>query len=55
MESYNAIKLQTEAEESYTVMICEMDGVSIEYYQPEFATYEDIAGAVERLIVNLEE
>ena len=55
MESYNAIKMQTEAEESYTVMICEMDGVSIEYYQPEFATYEDIAGAVERLIVNLEE
>lgn len=55
MESYNAIKTQTEAEDSYTVMICEKDGVSISYYQPEFATYEDIAGAIERLILNLEE
>ena len=55
MESYNAIKTQTQSEDSYTVMICEKDGVSISYYQPEFATYEDIAGAIGRLIVNLEE
>ena len=55
IESYNAIKLNTTQENSFCVMICEKDGVSIDYYQPEFATYEDIAGAIERLILNLEE
>lgn len=55
IESYNAIKLKTTQENSYCVMICEMDGVSIEYYQPEFATYEDIAGSINRLIDKLEE
>lgn len=50
MESYNAIKQQSEQEETYTTMICEKDGISIEYYQPEFATSENIANSVERLI-----
>lgn len=55
MESYNAIKTETEAKDTYTVMICEKDGVSIEYYQPEFATYENITESVNRLIAKVEE
>ena len=55
IESYNAIKLNTTQENSYCVMICEKDGVSIDYYQPEFATYEDIAGSINRLIDKLKE
>ena len=55
IESYNAIKLNTTQENSYCVMICEKDGVSIDYYQPEFATYEDIASSINRLIDKLKE
>lgn len=54
MESYNAIKMETEQEETYTTMICEKDGVSIEYYRPEFATYEDIASSIDRLVNNIQ-
>lgn len=54
MESYNAIKAtMPEEEQYYTVMICDKDGMSIEYYRPEFATYEDIAGSINRLIDNI--
>lgn len=53
MESYNAIKATMESEEYYTVMVCDKDGLSIEYYQPEFATYEDIAGAISRLTAKI--
>lgn len=57
IESFNAIKTQQKENDYYCVMICEKDGVSISYYQPEFATYEDISGAIERLIekINTEE
>lgn len=52
IESYSAIKskVSTDEEPFFLVMITEKDGVSIEYYQPEFATYEDIAGSIDRLI-----
>lgn len=57
IESFNAIKIQQNKEGYYCVMVCEKDGVSINYYQPEFATYEDIPGAINRLIdkINTEE
>ena len=55
MESYNAIKATMPEDETYyTIMICEKDGVSIEYYRPEFATYEDITSSINRLIDNIE-
>lgn len=54
IESFNAIKTQQGKEGYYCVMICEKDGVSIQYYQPEFATYEDIPASIDRLITNLE-
>ena len=54
MESYNAIKAAMPKEDHYyTVMVCDKDGVSIDYYKPEFATYEDIAGAISRLTDNI--
>ena len=54
MESYNAIKITMPKEDHYyTVMVCDKDGVSIDYYKPEFATYEDIAGAISRLTDNI--
>lgn len=55
VESYNAIKSQISTDEDpyFLVLIAEKDGVSIEYYQPEFATYEDIAGSITRLISKL--
>lgn len=51
IESYCAIKsnVSTDEDPYFLVMITEKDGVSVEYYQPEFATYEDIAGAIDRL------
>lgn len=55
MESYNAIKATMPEDEAYyTIMVCEKDGVSIEYYKPEFATYEDITASINRLIDNIE-
>lgn len=55
IESYNAIKseVSTDNDTYFSVLIAEKDGVSIEYYQPEFATYEDIAGSITRLISKL--
>lgn len=52
IESYSAIKanVSTDEEPFFLVMITEKDGVSIEYYQPEFATYEDVAGSINRLV-----
>lgn len=50
IESYNAIKHETEQEETYTTLICEKDGVSVEYYQPEFATEDNITDSINRLI-----
>lgn len=52
IESYCAIKskVSTDEEPFFLVMITEKDGVSVEYYQPEFATYEDIAGSINRLV-----
>lgn len=57
IESYSAIKSEVSTDEDpyFCVMISEKDGVSIEYYQPEFATYEDIPGALSRLIAQLKE
>lgn len=51
IESYCAIKAEqsTDDDPYFLVMITEKDGVSVEYYQPEFATYEDIAGSISRL------
>jgi NAD-dependent SIR2 family protein deacetylase len=51
IESYSAIKSNVESDDEhfYTVMICNKDGISIDYYKPEFATYEDIADSVTRL------
>lgn len=54
IESFNAIKSQQGTNDHYCVMICEKDGVSIQYYQPEFATFEDIPASIDRLISNLE-
>lgn len=53
IESYNAIKLESKQEETYTTMICDKDGVSIQYYQPEFATYENLADSIDRLLSNI--
>lgn len=54
MNSYNAVKNDmNNDEEYYTVMICEKDGISIDQYKPEFATYEDIAGSITRLIAKI--
>ena len=52
IESYSAIKSEVSTDENpyFLVMITEKDGVSIEYYQPEFATYEGIADSIDRLI-----
>lgn len=57
IESYSAIKSEVSTDEDpyFCVMISEKDGVSIEYYQPEFATFEDIPGALNRLIAQLKE
>lgn len=57
IESYSAIKtkISTDEDPYFCVMISEKDGVSIEYYQPEFATYEDIPGAINRLTAQLKE
>ena len=56
IESFNAIKMNMQEDEKYyTVMICEKDGISIDLYQPEFATYENIADSINRLIKHLEE
>lgn len=57
IESYSAIRDQVSTDEDpyFCVMISEKDGVSIEYYQPEFATYEDIPGAINRLTAQLKE
>lgn len=51
IESYSAIKTNANSEDEnfYTVMICNKDGLSIDYYRPEFATYEDIADSITRL------
>ena len=51
IESYSAIKSETTAENDpyFLVMITEKDGISIEYYQPEFATYENISDSINRL------
>lgn len=51
IESYSAIKASNEDpdENYYTVMICNKDGIIIDYYKPEFATYEDIADSIIRL------
>ena len=51
IESYNAIKskISTDEDPYFLVMITEKDGLSVEYYQPEFATYENIAEAIDRL------
>lgn len=52
IESYCAIKseISTDEDPYFLVMITEKDGVSIEYYQPEFATYENIADSINRLV-----
>lgn len=57
MESYNAIKAEVSTDEDpcFTVMITQGDWASIEYYQPEFATNEDIAGAISRLTAQIKE
>lgn len=57
MESYNAIKaeISTDEDPCFTVMITQGDWASIEYYQPEFATNEDIAGAISRLTAQIKE
>lgn len=50
IESYSAIKIDNNSdEEYYTVMICNKDGLSIDYYRPEFATYENISDSIVRL------
>lgn len=51
IESYSAIKMSNEDadEDYYTVMICNKDGITIDYYRPEFATYENIADSITRL------
>lgn len=51
IESYSAIKSETTTDEDphFLVMITEKDGISIEYYQPEFATFENIADSIIRL------
>lgn len=51
IESYSAIKSQVSTDEDphFLVMITEKDGASIQYYQPEFATHEDIANSLKRL------
>ena len=51
IESYVAIKSEVSTNENpyFLVMITEKDGVSIEYYQPEFATYTGIADSIVRL------
>lgn len=51
IESYIAIKekVSTDNEPYFLIIITEKDGASIEYYQPEFATYENISESIERL------
>lgn len=51
IESYSAIKMEVSTDEDphFLVMITEKDGASIQYYQPEFATHEDIANSLKRL------
>lgn len=54
MDSYQALQGMTnEDEHRYVVMICEKDGISVEYYKPEFATYENVADSIDRLLDNL--
>lgn len=57
IESYNAIKAEVSTDEDpcFTVIITQGDWASIEYYQPEFATNEDIAGAISRLTAKIKE
>lgn len=52
MESYQAIQSSSN-DNNFTVMICEKDGVSIEYYKPDFATFEDVPDSIKRLLDNL--
>ena len=52
MESYQAIQNSSD-DNNFTVMICEKDGISIEYYKPDFATFEDIPDSIKRLLDNL--
>ena len=58
IESFSSIKNKTEMNDEdtyFTVLIADKDGVSIDYYQPEFATYEDIPGSINRLMNLLKE
>ena len=57
IESYSAIKSQVSTDEDpyFSVIITQGDWASIEYYQPEFATNEDIPGSLSRLIAQLKE
>ena len=54
IESFNSIKNNNNVdkennEKSFLVMICEKDGLNIEAFKPEFATYEDINNSIIRL------
>lgn len=57
IESYDAIKAKVQNDENpyFTVLIAHGDLASIEYYQPEFATNENIEESIKRLIANLKE
>lgn len=57
IESYSAIKskVTTDEEPYFLVMITQGDWASVEFYQPEFATNEDIPGSISRLTAQLKE
>lgn len=57
IDSYDAIKREVSTDEDpyFTVIITENDWASIEYYQPEFATNENIDESITRLTAQIKE
>lgn len=57
IDSFDAIKNQVSTDEDpyFSVIIADNDSISINYYQPEFATDDNMPEAIKRLIAQLKE
>ena len=57
IDSFDAVKAQVSTDEDpyFSVIITDNDSISINYYQPEFATDDNMPEAIERLIAQIKE